>query len=268
MVGKVSGQLEVLCIVLGTGEVTNPIALALDDVAFPPLNIGGQNVPSPGKSFPSTAQSTVTGSLKPDVIVAELWQAYTNYMELLAPEFEAETARLARQRVREEQEAAYQESLRQDQLKAKEKARAEEEERIERERLARQRDQQQTEAAQRRLAVAASLPREPPAPNTPAAKAFLARPEGAAGITSLRFRLPRNTTVTRPDPNQSTLLRRFAGLDKLQTVLDYAESQGYPVSEYKLLTTFPRRDLTTLDRNSTLADLKLVPQETLTLEQR
>ncbi|TPP66125.1 Fas associated factor 1 [Fasciola gigantica] len=153
-------------------------------------------------------------------------------------------------------------------LKAKEKARAEEEERIERERLARQRDQQQTEAAQRRLAVAASLPREPPAPNTPAAKAFLARPEGAAGITSLRFRLPRNTTVTRPDPNQSTLLRRFAGLDKLQTVLDYAESQGYPVSEYKLLTTFPRRDLTTLDRNSTLADLKLVPQETLTLEQR
>ncbi|VDP92041.1 unnamed protein product [Echinostoma caproni] len=127
--------------------------------------------------------------------------------------------------------------------KAKEKARLEEEERLQRERLARQRDQQQTAAAQRRLAVAATLPREPPAPNTPAAQAFLARPEGAAGITSLRFRLPRTATASNSDQNQTTLLRRFAGLDKLQTVLDYAESQGYPVSDYKLLTTYPRRDV-------------------------
>lgn len=110
MIGKVSGQLEVLCIVLGTGAVTNPISLTLDDITFPPLNLEEQNIPS-------SAQPPVTGSLKPDVIVAELWQAYTNYMELLAPEFEAETARLTRQRVREEQEAAYRESLRQDQLK-------------------------------------------------------------------------------------------------------------------------------------------------------
>lgn len=112
--------------------------------------------------------------------------------------------------------------------------------------MARQRDQQQTEAAQRRLAAAANLPREPPAPNTAAAKAFLSRPEGAAGIASLRFRLPRVATVSRSDPNQTTLLRRFAGLEKLQAVLDYAESQGFPMSEYKLLTTFPRRDVSLL----------------------
>ncbi|VDP95793.1 unnamed protein product [Echinostoma caproni] len=115
MVGKVAGQLEVLCVVLGTGAVTNPITLAMDDVAFPSLPVSGQTPPLDKPS--STVQPPVTGSLKPDVIVAELWQAYTNYMELLAPELEAEAERIARQRVREEQEAAYRESLLQDQRK-------------------------------------------------------------------------------------------------------------------------------------------------------
>ncbi|CAL8106600.1 unnamed protein product [Calicophoron daubneyi] len=267
MVGKLAGQLEVLCVVLGTGAVTGPIQRKPDDLSFPPLG-------SPERRLMKPFPTETSGSLKPDVIVAELWQAYTTYTELLAPELAAEAERLARQRVREEQEAAYRESLRKDKQKAIERAAAEELERLEKERVEAQKRSEKNKATQRRLAMAASLPSEPPAPNTPALNAFLATSRGSAGIASLRFRLPRDRTSapsaasgSNETPN-STLARRFAGLDVLKDVFAFVESQGFPISDYKVLTSYPRRDLTTLDENETLADLKLVPQETLTLEQR
>lgn len=126
MIVKLSSQLEVLCIVMGTGVVKMwpPIE------HFPPL----LNVRRSSSSSHFTSSSTTTvqsvkndansssvgtscGSLKPDVIVAELWQAYTTYLELLEPECAAEREIIARRRVLEEQEAAYEESLRRDQEK-------------------------------------------------------------------------------------------------------------------------------------------------------
>ncbi|KAF6778341.1 hypothetical protein AHF37_02199 [Paragonimus kellicotti] len=264
MVGKISSQLEVLCVVLGTGAVTSLLSpKPPDDMNFPPLDSPGTNRPSL-RPFPVAS----SGCLKEDVIVSELWQAYTTYLEMLAPEQAAETERLARQLVREEQERAYQESLRLDKLKAL----TAEKERLEQERMKQERFLEESEATKRRLQMAATLPPEPPAPSTLAAEAFLASPKGAGGIACLRFRLPRDhpgSSSAKPSEAVNGFLgRRFSGLDKLKHVLAYIESQGFPKSGYKLLTTYPRRDLTMLDENATMVDLKLVPQETLTLEER
>lgn len=69
-------------------------------------------------------------------------------------------------------------------------------------------------------------------------------------------------------PNGETWQRRFTASDKLSSVLDFMTSHGYFTEEYKLLSSWPRRDLTTESIEKTLEELKLFPQETLTLEQR
>jgi len=67
---------------------------------------------------------------------------------------------------------------------------------------------------------------------------------------------------------KQSLERRFLASDSLQTVLDYLTIEGFPHEEYKVLSSWPRRDLTVLDTSQTLKDLKLYPQETLTLEEK
>lgn len=44
--------------------------------------------------------------------------------------------------------------------------------------------------------------------------------------------------------------------------------EGYPTEEYKVLCSWPRRDLTSMDSKLTLMDLKFCPQETVILEER
>ncbi|CAH8629771.1 unnamed protein product [Schistosoma rodhaini] len=207
------------------------------------------------------------GSLKPDVIVAELWQAYTTYLELLEPECAAEREIIARRRVLEEQEAAYEESLRRDQEKEWERAKAKAEEDKRKQLEEEKRINDEIKATQHRLLMAASLPPEPPTPKTPAAEAFLSTPNGVDGITTLRFRLPPQCSND-PNVKHNTMIRRFAGSDILKHVFMFMESKGYSKSDYKLFTTYPIRDLTLMDENMTLANLDLVPQETLTLELR
>lgn len=90
------------------------------------------------------------------------------------------------------------------------------------------------------------------------------------------------------------LERRFHADTPLQTLLNFLIVQGYPTEEYKVLSSWPRRDvskeiqkerqfvpneedltliwflfqLTSMDTNLTLAELKFCPQETVILEQR
>ncbi|VDQ01579.1 unnamed protein product [Trichobilharzia regenti] len=123
-----------------------------------------------------------------------------------------------------------------------------------------QRIHNELKATQHRLSMAASLPPEPPAPKTPAADAFLATPHGSAGITTLRFRLPQGCTVTSTQTTpgttavvnhltddtsvkNGTIIRRFSGLDLLKHVFIFMESKGFSKSDYKLLTTYPTRDV-------------------------
>ena len=128
--------------------------------------------------------------------------------------------------------------------------------------------QQQKEM--RRQDVLKRLPAEPPAD------------QPAGSITCIRFRLPEGKTAT----------RRFLADEPLQVLLDYLLVEGYPQEEFKVLSSWPRKDvifflsliffyvkifivfssilfqLTAVDSTESLRQLKLVPQETLIIEER
>ena len=44
-------------------------------------------------------------------------------------------------------------------------------------------------------------------------------------------------------PDGQTLTRRFLAVNTLQVLLNYVTSCGYHATDYKVLTTFPRRDV-------------------------
>ena len=71
-----------------------------------------------------------------------------------------------------------------------------------------------------RQSVAGTIPDEPPADCTET-------------LARLRFRCP----------DGKMLNRRFLGTTLLSTLLNYLLSNGYSSDEYKVLTTFPRRDV-------------------------
>ncbi|XP_023321564.1 FAS-associated factor 1 [Eurytemora carolleeae] len=74
---------------------------------------------------------------------------------------------------------------------------------------------------------------------------------------NIRFRTP-----------TETLNRRFLANQTLNTLLLYLASKGYRPADYKILSSWPRRDISVLSSESSLQELKLCPQETLTLEAR
>lgn len=57
--------------------------------------------------------------------------------------------------------------------------------------------------------------------------------ESGEQISKLRIRTP----------SGEFLERRFLGSCKLQVLFDFVASKGYPFEEFKLLTTFPRRNV-------------------------
>lgn len=82
--------------------------------------------------------------------------------------------------------------------------------------------------------------------------------ENAGGITKIRVRVPKG----------EFLERRFKETDSLQTLLDWLHVQGFRSADFKLLSCWPRRDLTVADGKLTLKDHKLCPQETVIIEER
>lgn len=71
-----------------------------------------------------------------------------------------------------------------------------------------------------RLSLEQTLPPEP-------------KEEAGEPISKLRIRTP----------SGEFLERRFLGSCKLQVLFDFVASKGYPSDEFKLLTTFPRRNV-------------------------
>lgn len=71
-----------------------------------------------------------------------------------------------------------------------------------------------------RLSLEQSLPPEP-------------KEESTESVSKLRIRTPSGEFFE----------RRFLASSKLQVVFDFVASKGYPWEEYKLLGTFPRRDV-------------------------
>lgn len=186
----------------------------------------------------------VHGNVGVNELVTNLIHAVDVFQEQRRIDIGNEEERQARELVKSEQDKAYQESL--DADRAKEEAKLnnikmekQRKEKAENERLA---EEARKEAI--RVNVESSLPPEPA--------------DTINNVHKIKVRLP----------GGKHLERRFLPDTKLQILLNYLIVEGYPTDEYKVLSSWPRRDLTTLDTKLTFAELKFHPQEALILEER
>merc|ERR1711892_496242 len=176
----------------------------------------------------------VHGNVTLDEFMSSLLSAGESYQSQLSVEKAEEMERDSRNQVKGEQERAFLEAQIRDQEKQNQMKEQEEEIKL----------QEQMMEAKRRSEIEAKE---------------IAEAKAAANcgqtLANIRFRTP-----------SSTLARRFLGSSPLSVLMLYLRSEGFRPEEYKVLSSFPRRDLTKLDHSATLEALKLCPQETLTLE--
>jgi len=191
----------------------------------------------------------INGNITLDEFMTELLSAVDRYQQQLGVERQEDRDRHERNYVKDEQERAFQQAQLADEVREREKRDAEDEARL----------QEQMDEAKRRSEIEAKEVEErrrneeqnaakevlPPEPS----------PEDTSPQANIRFRTPTDV-----------LNRRFHATDTLAILLLYLSSQGYRPNEYKVLSSWPRRDISTLNKDSSLAELKLCPQETLTLE--
>ncbi|XP_026478148.1 FAS-associated factor 1 [Ctenocephalides felis] len=188
----------------------------------------------------------VNGNVGVNELMTSILEAVDIFTEGVRSEIREEEERAARERVKYEQDEAYRESLEADRAKERERAQREREERRERERLEAEREKALREREERKEKVKKQLPPEPE--------------DGGSGdgITKIRIRLPTGSFAE----------RRFLITTELKVLLDYMIVLGYPSEDYKFISSWPRKDLTTIDPVSTLQELKLYPQETVIIEER
>ncbi|XP_046751610.1 FAS-associated factor 1 isoform X1 [Diprion similis] len=187
----------------------------------------------------------VQGNVGVNELLTNLIQAVDVFQDQRRADIEVEEERQARERVKHEQDLAYQESLAADRAKEEAKQMQELLEKQEKERAENERVAGEARREAHRQAAESSLPPEPE--------------EGAGdGITKIRVRLPEGTFLE----------RKFQTDTPLQTLLNFLIVEGYPTDEYKVISNWPRRDLTSMDTKLTLLELKLCPQETVILEER
>jgi len=191
----------------------------------------------------------IHGNVTLDEFMSSLLSASESYQSQLSVERAEELERSSRNQMKEEQERAFEEAELRDQQREVMMAEQEQELRLQEEIAeAKRRSEQEAKEAAEALAAleqtqaASSLPSEPAA-------------DCGQTVANIRFRTP-----------QSQLQRRFLGSDTLQLLLLYLRSEGFRPEQYKVITSFPRRDISQLDPQSSLETLKLCPQETLTLE--
>nr|WMZ41597.1 FADD protein [Altica viridicyanea] len=189
--------------------------------------------------------SVVYGNVGVNELLSSLIECVEVFTEHQRVEIKEEEERAEREMVKLEQDLAYHESLTADRAKEEAKRLQEQEENEIKKRLECERAISEAKKEAFRKEVEASLPPEPPLGQ-------------GDSITKIRFRLPKG----------EHLERRFQANTPLKILLDFLIVQGYPTEEYKVISSWPRRDLTSLDKNNTLKELKLCPQETVILEER
>ncbi|XP_044746022.1 FAS-associated factor 1 [Coccinella septempunctata] len=191
--------------------------------------------------------NVIEGNLGVNEFLSRLLEAIELFTTQQKVEVKEEEERSERERVKMEQDIAFHESLAAD--KAKDEAKRLKEEAEEAARLQRE-NEIATEMRRKegqRLEAESRLHPEPP----------LEQGDRDA-ITKIRFRLPKG----------GHLERRFLVSASLQVLQDYLTVEGYPSEDYKIISSWPRRDLTAIDQTKTLEELKLYPQETVILEER
>ncbi|XP_039531525.1 FAS-associated factor 1 isoform X1 [Pimephales promelas] len=192
-----------------------------------------------GKRTSNEVLNVIQGNTTVDELMMRLMGAMEIFTAQQQEDIKDEDEREARELVKREQDEAYRLSLEADRKKREAQER-EEAEQVRQERI---KKEQEEEREAIRLSLEQALPPEP-------------KEEGEEPISKLRIRTP----------SGEFLERRFLGSCKLQVLFDFVASKGYPSDEFKLLTTFPRRNITQLDPAWNLLEAKLFPQETLFLE--
>uniref|UniRef100_A0A8C4YHK1 Fas associated factor 1 n=1 Tax=Gopherus evgoodei TaxID=1825980 RepID=A0A8C4YHK1_9SAUR len=192
-----------------------------------------------GKRSSNEVLNVIQGNTTVDELMMRLMAAMEIFSAQQQEDIKDEDEREARENVKREQDEAYRISLEADRAKRE----AQEREQAEQFRLEQIRKEQEEEREAIRLSLEQSLPPEP-------------KKESTESVSKLRIRTPSGEFFE----------RRFLASSKLQVVFDFVASKGYPWEEFKLLGTFPRRDVTQLDPDKSLLEVKLYPQETLFLE--
>ncbi|XP_070563690.1 FAS-associated factor 1-like [Ptychodera flava] len=192
------------------------------------------------------------GNTSLDELMTHLINAVDVYTEHQQSEIREEAEREARETMKKEQDEAYQLSLAADRAKEEARLRAEAErlrnEELERQRKEREDRERQEEEAEKeaiRLSLEEQLPDEPPH-------------TCSEPITTIRVKLPDGQNLT----------RRFLAQHPVQIVLNYIASKGYHMNEYKVLTNWPKRDLSKVDCTKTLEEVGMYPQDTVFVEEQ
>ncbi|XP_050513741.1 FAS-associated factor 1 [Diabrotica virgifera virgifera] len=189
--------------------------------------------------------SVVYGNVGVNELLSSLIECVEVFLEHQRVEIKEEEERAEREMVKLEQDLAYRESLEADRAKEEAKRLQEKKETETRKRLESEKALSEAKKEAFRKQVEADLPPEPSL-------------EQGDSITKIRFRLPKG----------EHLERRFQTTTPLKVLLDFLIVKGYPTEEFKVISSWPRRDLTSLDKSQTLKELKLYPQETVILEER
>ncbi|XP_029474342.1 FAS-associated factor 1 isoform X2 [Rhinatrema bivittatum] len=192
-----------------------------------------------GKRSSNEVLNVIQGNTTVDELMMRLMAAMEIFTAQQQEDIKDEDEREAREKVKREQDEAYRLSLEADRAKRE----AQEREMAEQFRLEQIKKEQEEEREAIRLSLEQALPPEP-------------KEENSQPVSKLRIRTPSGEFFE----------RRFLASSNLQVVFDFVASKGYPWEEFKLLSTFPRRDVTMMDPNNSLMDAKLYPQETLFLE--
>jgi len=194
--------------------------------------------------------SVIHGTVSVDELLTNLIQAVDVFNEQMSLEMREEEEREAREIVKREQDEAYRASLEIDRAKAEaKKVEQEKVERLQREQEAQikeqQQQQEQAEAQKEahRKHVLSTLTPEPP--------------ESQPQVVVLRFRLPGGELLT----------RRFSLERSLEDVFDFLLVKGYNTQQYRVLTSFPKKDITTFDSTTILKQVLQSP-ETFIVEER
>lgn len=187
----------------------------------------------------------IPGSLSLDELMTRLIHDSESFQQQQRIDIQEEEEREARETIRREQEEAFKESLAADRKKVEEQKLQQEMEIKKQEEEERQRREEEERKMAIQQSAALQIPDEP-------------EENSEEPVARLRFRTPTGEVK----------LRRFRASEPLRNVLFYLTSEGFHIEDYKILTTFPRRDISQLDAMETLQDLRLYPQETLILEEK
>ncbi|XP_030557831.1 FAS-associated factor 1 isoform X2 [Drosophila novamexicana] len=188
--------------------------------------------------------SVIHGNIGLVDLQSRLIETTVMYEEQLQGEIREENERAARDQVKAEQDMAYEETLQADMAKEAAKRQKEAAQAAERKRIESERAEEDARRESIRLVASQALPKEPA--------------EHEANISKIRVR----------KPTGDFLERRFFTRDTLQDLLNFVTASGFLIDEYKIISSWPRRDLTAINAGQTLETLKLYPQETVILEER